>query len=166
MKIYISSDHTGFSIKEKITAYLGETDHKVEDMGAFELDPTDDYPDYVRPVARSVASDLGSFGFIFGGSGQGEAMCANRERGVRAAVFYGKVVAQGAIDIEGKKSEDPFEIIKLARIHNNANILAVSTRFLDEEDIKKAVQLFLDTDFQDEERHMRRIRKIDEINHE
>ena len=69
-----------------------------------------------------MAKDEKSFGIILGGSGQGEAMCANRAKGIRAAVFYGEMVAKEAIDIKGAKSPDPFEIIKLARTHNDANI--------------------------------------------
>lgn len=163
MKIYIGTDHTGFELKEKLKKYLEELElgYEVEDKGAFKYDADDDYPDFIRPVAEAVAKDKGSRGIIMGGSGQGEAMCANRVKGARAVVFYGEAVAEGAIDVNGIKSTDPFEIIKLARIHNDANILSVSTRFLSEDQIKFAIELFLTTKFADEERHIRRINKLE-----
>ncbi len=97
MKIYIGSDHAGFEIKEKLKAYLGELGlgYKVEDKGAFSYDTDDDYPDFIRPVAEAVAKDLNSRGIILGGSGQGEAMCANRVPGARAAVFYTEALPPG-----------------------------------------------------------------------
>ena len=84
MKIYIGSDHAGYELKEKLKTFLGSLGFEIEDNGAFELNPTDDYPDFVKPVAESVAKEDGSFGVILGGSGQGEAMCANRTSGARA----------------------------------------------------------------------------------
>lgn len=163
MKIYISSDHVGYKLKEKLKTYLPELglSYEVEDKGAFKYDADDDYPDFVRPMAEAVAQDKDSFGIIVAGSGQGEAMCANRVSGARAAVFYSGAVAKEAIDINGQKSTDPFEIVKLARIHNNANILSLSMRFLSEDEIKFAVELFLSTKFLNEERHERRIKKLD-----
>jgi len=162
MKIYIGTDHTGYELKEKLKKYLSDLGlgYEVEDKGAFKYDADDDYPDFIHPVAEAVAKDEGSRGIIMGGSGQGEAMCANRVPGVRAAVFYSEAVAEGAIDAKGEKSADPFEIVKLARIHNNANILSLSTRFLSEDQIKFAIELFLSTEFKNEERHLRRIKKL------
>lgn len=163
MKIYIGSDHTGYEIKEKLKAYLAELGlgYEVVDKGAFKYDADDDYPDFIRPVAEAVAAESNSFGILLGGSGQGEAMCANRMKGVRAAVFYSPALPKESIDIKGQKSTDPFEIVKLARIHNNANILSLSVRFLTEDEIKFAVELFLSTKFLNEERHERRIKKLD-----
>lgn len=161
MKIYLGSDHTGHELKEKLKTYFVELGHKVEDKGAFKYDKDDDYPDFIRPVAEAVAEDIESLGIIMGGSGQGEAMCANRVRGARAAVFYGEALPQVSIDIKGSKSNDPYEIVKLARIHNNANILSLSARFLSEDQIKFAIELFISTKFEGEERHMRRIKKFD-----
>jgi ribose 5-phosphate isomerase B len=158
--IYLASDHAGFELKEKIKIYLSELGHEVIDKGAFSFNKEDDYPDFIRPVAEAVARDKASRGIIFGGSGQGEAICANRVRGVRAAVFYGPILAQGAIDVSGKKSDDRFEIVKLSRVHNNANILSIGFRFVEEEDIKKAIRIWLETDFLNEARHVRRIEKI------
>ena len=164
MKIYIGSDHTGFEVKEKLKIYLSELGlgYEVEDKGAFTYDADDDYPDFIREVAIAVANDPErSRGVILGGTGQGEAMCANRVKGARAAVFYGEAIAQGVIDIKGEKSSDPFEIVKLARTHNDANILSLSVRFLSEDQIKFATQLFLKTEFKAEERHIRRINKLE-----
>lgn len=163
MKIYLGSDHTGYAIKEKLKAYLLELGlgYEVEDKGALKYDADDDYPDFITSVAEAVAQNKKSWGIILGGSGQGEAMCANRVKGARAAVFYGGVVAKEAIDIKGEKSTDPFEIVKLARVHNDANILSLGVRFLSEDEIKFAVELFLFTKFSDEERHIRRVQKLD-----
>src|SRR3989338_11086629 len=130
MKIFIGSDHAGYELKEKLKKYFGELGHDMEDKGAFKYNVDDDYPDFVAPVAEAVAKDKGSFGVILGGSGQGEAMCANRAPGARAAVFYREALPREAIDIKGEKSADSFEIIKLARAHSNANILSLSVRFL------------------------------------
>jgi ribose 5-phosphate isomerase B len=163
MKIYIGTDHTGFELKEKLKKYLEDLGlgYEVIDKGAFKYDADDDYPDFMIPVAEAVAKDSGSFGILLGGSGQGEAMAANRVPGARAVVFYGEAIAQQSIDVKGVKSTDPFEIIKLARLHNDANILSLSTRFLSEDQIKYAIELFLNTKFTGEERHIRRIKKLE-----
>jgi ribose 5-phosphate isomerase B len=162
MKIYIGTDHAGFPLKEKLKVYLEELEqgYEVEDFGAFNLVPDDDYPDYVKQVAEAVAKDKGSFGVILGGSGQGEAMCANRTSEVRAAVFYGQKELIADVDAEGHKSADPFEIIKLVREHNDANILSLGARFITEDEAKFAVELFLNTKFSGDERHVRRIQKF------
>lgn len=145
MKIYIGADHAGFELKETLKKYLAELGHQVEDKGAFKYDPEDDYPDFVLPVAKAVAGDPErSRGVVIGASGQGEAICANRVKGVRAAVYYG----------------GDFELIRLSRAHNNANILSLGARFIDDELAKKAVKLWLETDF-DSGRHARRIAKLD-----
>src|SRR3989344_8849059 len=89
MKIYLASDHAGFELKEKIKKYLADLGHEIDDKGAFKFDPEDDYPDFIRPAAEAVAKDPESRAIIFGGSGEGEAMVANRVKGARAAVFYG-----------------------------------------------------------------------------
>ena len=162
MKIFIGSDHAGFELKEKIKEYLNDLEmgYKVEDRGAFNYVEDDDYPDFVKLVAEDVAKNEGSFGVILGGSGQGEAMCANRTKGVRAAVFYGqKEMVQGT-DVIGSESSDPFEIIKLVREHNDANILSIGARFVEEDEAKFAVELFLNTKFSGEEKHIRRINKF------
>src|SRR3989338_4062624 len=152
--IYLAADHRGFELKEKIKVWLKEWGHEYEDMGAFEFNKDDDYPDFIRKVAEAVANDPErSRGIVLGGSGQGEAMVANRYQGVRAAVYYGG-------------SE---EIIKLSREHNNANILslglAIGSTFegsvpMDEETAKRAIKVWLEAPFPGEERHKRRLAKF------
>jgi ribose 5-phosphate isomerase B len=97
-----------------------------------------------------------------GGSGQGEAMAANRVKGVRAAVFYSPAIAVEPIDAEGNRSDDPYEIVKLSRQHNDANVLSLSGRFLTLEQMKTAIKIWLETPFSGAERHTRRIKKLDE----
>ena len=146
MKIYIGTDHAGYDLKEKLKQFLIEDlGHDVIDFGADSFDEGDDYPDFIVPVAKVVADDAGSFGIILGGSGQGEAMSANREHGVRAAVYYG----------------GPKEIVTLSREHNNANILSLGARFVSLEEVKDVVKLWLGTEFSGNERHQRRIDKLD-----
>jgi len=163
MKIYLGSDHAGFELKEKIKVYLEELElgYEVQDFGAMNFVESDDYPDYIKQVAEAVSKDKSSFGIIFGGSGQGEAMCANRTSGVRAAVFYGQEEPKKEIDSKKVKSSDTFEIVKLAREHNDANILSIGARFVTEDEAKFACELFLSTKFSGDERHVRRIKKLD-----
>lgn len=162
MKIYIGTDHAGFEIKEKLKEYLPALGlgYEVIDLGAFEFNPDDDYPDFIIPVAKAVSEDIESMGVILGGTGQGEAMCANRIKGARAVVFYGEEMPEGEIDVKGRRSVDSFEIVKLARTHNNANILSLGVRFMSLDEIKFAIELFLSTKFTGEERHIRRINKF------
>lgn len=161
MKIYIGSDHAGYALKEKLKEFLGSLEYEIIDKGAFSFNPEDDYPDFVTPVAVSVANETESMGVVIGGTGQGEAMCANKIKGIRAALFYGPILAKDAVDISGRLSNDLYEIIRLARLHNNANILALSNRFLSENEAKEAIKLFLETKFENDERHARRISKFD-----
>ncbi len=162
MKIYIGADHAGYELKENLKKYLSELGlgYEIIDKGAHEYNTDDDYPDFITPVAESVVADVGSFGIIIGGSGQGEAICANRINGVRAALFYGQVLPKTSIDIKGEESIDTFEIIKLARMHNNANVLSIGVRFVTEDEAKFAIELFLKTEFTQEERHLRRLAKF------
>lgn len=144
--IYLATDHRGFELKEKIKEWLKEWGYEFQDFGAFEYNPDDDYPDFIHKAAQAVAKDPeNNKGIILGGSGQGEAMVANRYKGVRAAVYYGY----------------SDEKIKLSREHNNTNILSLGASFLTEEEAKKAIKLWLETPFSGEERHTRRIKKID-----
>lgn len=163
MKIYIGSDHAGYELKEKLKIYLNELElgYEVIDKGAFEYDKDDDYPDFIIPVAEAVSKEEENAGVILGFSGQGEAMCANRVRGVRAAVFYGEKLPIDKLEVKGDESADSFEIVKLAREHNDANIISIGTRFVTDDEAKFAVELFLKTKFLGEERHIRRIKKID-----
>lgn len=165
-KIYLGTDHAGFELKEKLKVYLQEVflDYEVMDLGAFNFIEGDDYPDYIKKVAEEVSKDNENgekVGIILGGSGQGEAICANRFPNVLACVFYGQKEPIKEIDIKGESSVDSFEIIKLARRHNNANILSIGARFVGEDEAKFAVEVFLKTEFLNEERHLRRINKVD-----
>lgn len=154
MTIYLGTDHAGFELKEQIKAYLKGRGLNVQDQGAFAVDPEDDYPDYIKIVAKMVQSDHESKGIILGGSGQGEAICANRFKGVRAAVFYGPSASLG--------TSGPLEIIKLSRAHNNTNILSLGARFLNFDQAKEAIDLWLATPFSEDPKHARRIYEIDD----
>ncbi|MBP9711316.1 MAG: RpiB/LacA/LacB family sugar-phosphate isomerase [Candidatus Pacebacteria bacterium] len=143
-KIYLASDHAGFELKEALISHLREMGHEIEDVGPITHDPQDDYPDYLLPMAAQVAQNKGSFGIGIGGSGQGEAMVANRVKGARAAVYYG----------------EKDDMLKLSREHNDANILSIGARFVSGEEAKRAVDLWLATPFTGEERHARRLAKF------
>lgn len=148
MKLYLASDHAGFALKEELRGFLLGIGHEVVDMGANRYDEKDDYPDFALPVARKVAEDPAhTRGIVLGGSGEGEAMVANRIKGVRAVVWYGK-------------NE---RIITLSREHNNANILSIGARFVSAEEAKQAVKLWLETPFSEDARHVRRLAKMDEM---
>lgn len=160
MKVYLATDHAGLEIKNKVIEYLKELGHEPEDCGAFEYDKDDDYPDLISKAALKVSENPESFGIIFGGSGQGEAIVANKFKNVRCALFYSPALPAQAIDINGNKSSDEFEMLKLTRAHNDSNMLSIGTRFLNEEQILKAVKIFLESPFPGDERHKRRIEKI------
>ncbi len=162
MKIYIGADHAGYDAKEKLKIFLGDQGYEVTDFGAFTFDPTDDFPDFIKAVAKSVAKENGSKGIVLGGSGFGEAMCANRVHGVRALVFYGPMMAKTAVDLEGRESTDPFETIKLSRMHNDSNVLSLGMRFMTDDQAKEAVMTFLNTPFSNSERHVRRLAKMEQ----
>ena len=135
--------------------------YEVEDKGDFSLDTNDDYPDFVHPCAEAVASNPGSFGIVIGGSGQGEAMCANKTKGIRAIVFYGPHAAVSAVDVSGATSDDVYEIVRLGREHNNANVISLAARFLTTDEAKQAVLLFVETKFGQDVRHVRRLDKLE-----
>lgn len=158
--IHIGSDHAGFEMKEEIKKFLELRDYEVVDHGAYEEDADDDYPDFILPVALEVSQDEHSVGIILGGSGQGEAIVANRIPGIRAIVYYGDSSAN-TVD----KSDDYVEtkdanIILLGRQHNDSNVLSLGARFLNIEEAQEVVALWLETDFSGEERHVRRLNKI------
>lgn len=161
MKVFIAADHTGFILKRILVEYLRDAlMYEVEDLGASTLDGDDDYPDYVTPCAKKVASTEGALGIVIGGSGQGEAIAANRVPGIRAALYYGQAHAIGAIDAAGAPALDGYDIVRLSREHNDANILSLAARFLTEDDAKEAARIFLESPFTGEERHARRIKKL------
>ena len=148
MKIFIGSDHAGFELKEKIVPFLQELGHEVIDKGAFSYDPNDDYPDFIKPVAQEVSTDPEARGIVLGGSGQGEAICANRFNNVRAFEYYAP-------------SRGEVNIVEDSRSHNNSNVISLGARFLTEDEAKAAVKLWLETPFSGDERHVRRIDKIE-----
>lgn len=147
MKIYIASDHAGFELKKALIEHLRSGDIDVEDCGAFRFDPVDDYPDFIFGCAQKAANDPGSLGIVIGASGQGEAICANKVKGIRAALFYG----------------GDFDLVKRSKDHNDANILSLGAKFLSIDEAKKAVDLWVGESFSNEERHKRRIGKIKKI---
>lgn len=148
MTIYLASDHRGFELKAKIAQWLAEWGYQARDMGPAEYSPQDDYPDFISPAARRVSENPTlDRAIILGMTGQGEAMVANRFKGVRAAVFYG-----------GRD-----DIIKLSREHNDANVLSLAAGFVDEHTAREMIRLWLETPFSGEERHQRRNEKIDTL---
>jgi ribose 5-phosphate isomerase B len=139
MRIHIGSDHAGLEFKAKIIAHLQSQGHQVTDHGPHSFDPLDDYPEFCIPAALATARDPGSFGIVLGGSGNGEQMAANKVKGVRAALVWS------------------VEIAKLAREHNDANVISLGGRMHDEKLCLELVDTFLSTSFSKDERHVRRI---------
>lgn len=139
MKIHIGSDHAGLEFKNKIVAHLESKGHTVVDHGPHTYDPLDDYPVFCIPAAEAVAKEPGSMGIVLGGSGNGEQMAANKVKGVRAALVWS------------------IETAKLAREHNDANVISIGGRMHDEAFCLELVDTFLATPFSGDERHMRRI---------
>jgi ribose 5-phosphate isomerase B len=159
-KVLIASDHAGFALKDALMDWIRTLGHDIEDMGAFSYSQDDDYPDFMTPLAKKVAASPEVMGIIIGGSGQGEAMCANRIPGVRATVFYGPMRATSELNIEGDTSEDGYDVVRLPRLHNDANILSIGARFVSDNDANEAVRIFLETPFSGTSRHSRRLAKF------
>ena len=148
MRVVLATDHAGLELKDKLTEYVKELGYTVEDLGAHDLEGTDDYPDLIAPAAQAVSENpIEVKGIILGGSGQGEAMVANRFKNVRCTVYYG-----GAMDI-----------VKISREHNDANMLSLGARYVSDKEAKEAVKLWLESEASDDERHQRRIKKIDTV---
>ncbi|MEK6942886.1 MAG: RpiB/LacA/LacB family sugar-phosphate isomerase [Nanoarchaeota archaeon] len=143
-KIFLATDHAGFEMKEFMKKALLKEGYNVIDKGALEYDKEDDYPDFIISAAKEVSKDKISKGIIFGGSGQGEAISANKVKGVRAAVY----------------NCNNLEIVKLSREHNDANILSIGARFMTNDHAFEAAKIWLSTYFTNDERHVRRISKI------
>ncbi|MFA6601830.1 MAG: RpiB/LacA/LacB family sugar-phosphate isomerase [Candidatus Paceibacterota bacterium] len=160
MKIILAADHAGFALKEAVKKELEGQGHEILDVGAHEFITGDDYPVYMTAAAMKVAEDLNgqTKAILFGGSGQGEAMVANRFPGVRTVVWYG----QGHLT-ESTDSNQGDDIIRLSREHNDANVLSIGARFVNEQQAKEAIQTWLKTDFSGQEKHKRRIELIDSI---
>ena len=145
MKIYLGTDHAGFELKEKIKSYLVENGYEIEDCGAFSFDKDDDYPDFIANAALGVSKDTDSKGVVFGKSGAGECIVANKIKGIRAILGFNK------------------ENVELSRLHNDANVLSLGSAFTNDDLAKELVKIFLDTPFSNEERHSRRIAKIKKL---
>jgi len=139
MRIHIGSDHAGLDFKNELINHLVAQGHDVTDHGPYEYDALDDYPVFCIPAAEATAQEPGSFGIVLGGSGNGEQMAANKVKGVRAALVWS------------------IETAKLAREHNDANVISIGGRMHDEAFCLKLVDTFLETPFSGDERHVRRI---------
>jgi len=139
VRIHIGSDHAGLDFKNRIIEHLKAQGHQVTDHGPHSFDPLDDYPIFCIPAAEAVAKDPGSYGIVLGGSGNGEHMAANKVKGIRAALVWS------------------IETAKLAREHNDANVISLGGRMHDEAFCLELVDTFLATPFTGDERHVRRI---------
>lgn len=164
MKIYFAADHAGFDFKNSLLNYVrGELGYDVEDCGAFELEAQDDYPDLVASACGRLIQDLNdgleSRAIVIGASGQGEAMAANRHEKIRAVVFYGPAPMQ--TDAAGHT----LDIIASTREHNDSNVLSIGARFVTEDAAKAAVKEWLAEPFSGDDRHVRRIKKLDMLRH-
>lgn len=147
MKVYLTSDHGGFELKAKLVEFLKGKNYDVEDLGPDSLDPTDDYPDYVAKGARALLSNHPEKNRLVMAcrTGEGEVIAANRFAGIRAVVVWNEAVA------------------KKSREHNNANVLCLSGDYVDTETDLGIVETWLTTPFSGDERHVRRLQKIDNL---
>jgi ribose 5-phosphate isomerase B len=144
MKIHLGCDHAGFELKNTIKAHLEAANHEVVDHGAHEFDPLDDYPAFCIAAADAVAAEVSSLGIVIGGSGNGEQIAANKVIGVRAALAWS------------------VETAKLAREHNNANVIGLGARMHSEGEAIEIVEAFISTEFSNDARHIRRIDQLTE----
>ncbi len=142
MRVYVASDHAGFELKAFLREHLAQRGFDVVDVGALRYDAEDDYPAFCIEAGRRVVADAGSLGVVIGGSGNGEQIAANKVAGVRAALAWNPDTA------------------RLAREHNDANVIAIGARMHDEATAAALVELFLATPFSGAERHARRIAEV------
>lgn len=146
MRIHIATDHAGLEFKDKLSEHLNQLNYEVIDHGAYDYNPTDDYPEFIISAAEAVARDQAegtvALGVIFGGSGNGEQMAANKVKGIRAALVWNDDTAMKA------------------REHNNANIVSIGARQHSVAEALRLIDLFLNTPFSADERHVRRINQI------
>ena len=142
MKIHLGCDHAGYELKEKVVSHLKNNGHEVIDHGAKKFDALDDYPVFCFLAAQAAAKDPSSLAIVIGGSGNGEQISANKIKGVRAALAWST------------------ETAKLAREHNNANVMGLGGRMHSESESLAIIDAFIDTVFSNEERHLRRINQI------
>lgn len=143
MKISLGSDHAGFQLKEKVKVLVESLGHEVKDFGTFAAEPSVDYPLFIRPAAEAVARGECERGIVFGGSGNGEAMAANKVRGVRCALCWNE------------------EVARLSRQHNDANVLSLGERVIPDATALAVVRVWLTTEFEGG-RHVRRIAMLDD----
>lgn len=142
MKIYLGSDHAGLQFKENVKKFLIKEGYSVEDCGALVFDANDDYPDFISKAAQKISAEPLSFGIVFGKSGAGECIVANKIRGIRAVLGFSK------------------ENVELSRLHNDANILSLGSAFVTLPQALELIKIFINTPFSNEPRHIRRINKI------
>jgi len=142
MRVHIGSDHAGLELKNSLVEHIKSSGHDVIDHGPHEYDALDDYPVFCIPAAQAVAKESGSFGIVLGGSGNGEQMAANKVKGIRAALVWS------------------VETAKLAREHNDANVIAIGGRMHSIDVCKELIDVFLATPFSNDERHVRRIGQV------
>ena len=142
MRVHLGSDHAGLELKQAVVRRLGELGHEVVDHGPEKYDAVDDYPPFVLRAAEGVAGDPGSLGVVLGGSGNGEAIAANKVKGVRCALAWSVETAQ------------------LGRQHNDANVLSMGARMHDEQTALRFLEAFLTTDYSGDDRHTRRIEML------
>ena len=145
MRIHIGSDHAGLELKAELVKHLSSKGHDVTDHGPHEYDALDDYPDFCIPAAQAVAKNPLSLGFVLGGSGNGEQIAANKVKGIRAALAWS------------------IDTAKLAKEHNNANVVAVGGRMHEISFVKEIIDAFISEPFSNDERHVRRIKKISDF---
>lgn len=149
MRIHVATDHAGLEFKDRLTGHLKQKNYEVIDHGAYDYDPEDDYPEFVFSAAEAVADDqrrgLSALGVVFGGSGNGEQIAANKVRGVRAALVWNEDTA------------------RLAREHNDANVISIGARQHSEEEALRLIDIFIEQPFTEEERHVRRIKQISDF---
>ncbi|HZG04548.1 MAG TPA: ribose-5-phosphate isomerase [Streptomyces sp.] len=139
MRVYLGSDHAGYELKNHLVQWLRDAGHEPVDCGPHIYDAADDYPPFCLRAAERTAADDGALGIVIGGSGNGEAIAANKVKGVRAALVWSRETAQ------------------LGREHNNANVISIGARMHTTEEAVSFVETFLATPFTGEERHVRRI---------
>lgn len=145
MRVVIGADHAGFDLKELLKSYITELGHEVIDVGAHTFDPTDDYPDFGRAVGEAVVQGKGERGILVCGSGVGASIAANKVRGVRAAICHDSYSARQGVE------------------HDNMNVLTLGGRVIGTDLAKELVHVYLEARFSHEERHLRRVGKIEAI---
>ena len=145
MTIYLGSDHGGFSLKQKLAAFLQKEGFSVKDFGPFQLDPQDDYPDFVVPAAKAVAREKGSLGIVLCRNGQGVCIACNKVKGIRAVTGFS------------------LKMVKSTKADDDANILCLPADYLSEKEAKEIVLSWIKEPFSGQERHLRRLRKVSRL---